>query len=459
MTLLQPVLALALAVLCALISGVPPDGKRFRSLNPWAVGAYVLILVASAFCAVKLGHIDDRRAVFLNLLVGGVVALACAILSDLSVGVPIALATAGACAAHLIRADSFAEVGLAYAFSVSMAGVFFGGHRGVIVAGLVGGLVAFTDCMGKSDGGGPNRQMIGVAMGIALSVAAIAALVLTKAIPKAIGRLRPTLVAVLGAGAGYAVSKYAVGGDLWIILGIAAVSALVVHWLVPAEGDPAAFRVGVAMVIWLSLSTIAFSLMRGFGMAPAVLEGVAVLALLGNGRAILTLGPAIGLVMYRLLRDASPDSSKALDIGQHYGVTGIVVGAVIPVLFADWYLSKRSERAWGQGLTSLFWAFILICLPVLSIVVLGAKGASGVVVGLGLSGLLIAYRAGKDTPVMTVAIAAGAANAVAVDWIGETMQLTRQDKLHSFGWWALATAVAAAGILIVSRQKKVQGVA
>ncbi len=453
MTTLQPCLALALAVLCAFLSAKPPDGKWFRPINLWALIAYVAFLAASTYCAIRLGHLDDHRAIIAGIVAGGVVSILAGLFSNLAVGVSIGLATAGACVPHLVRADSFPEVGLVFAFSISIGAVFFASHVGSTIAGLTGGLITMADYLGKAGDEVSNRALIGVAMGIALSVAALVGLGLKKATPKALGKLEPCLLTVLAAGAGYAVSRWAIGGDLWIILGIAAVAGLVVHWLVPVDREPSPFRVGVSVVIWLALATVSYSLIRGFGMATGVLEGCIVLILLGNGRAIYTLGPALGFVIYRVLRDASPDTSKALDLGQHYGVTGIVVGAVIPVLYADWFERHRPTRAAFDAISSLLWAFILVCLPVLSIVVLGAKGASGVVVGLGFSGLWLAYRKFSGAPAIAVVIAAGAANAVAVDWIGETMNITRQEKLHAFGWWVVAMAISAVVILAVSKWK------
>ena len=459
MTTLQPLLALALAVLCALISGVPPGGKLFRGLSGWTAAAYIVFLAAATFCAIKLGHVDDQKAVIASMAAGALVCFASAVFSDLSVGVSIALATAGACVAHLIRADSFPEVSLVYAFSVSIGAVFFGSYQGAVAAGLIGGLITMADYLGKAGDMITNRALIGVAMGIALSVAAVLAVAIKRAVPKALGKLDTTLIAVLAAGAGFAVSKWAVGGELWIILGLASVSGLVVHWLVPPDEDAAPLRIGVAAVIWLALGTVAFSMLRGFGMATGVLEGIVVLTLLGNKRALFTVGPVLGLVIYRVLRDASPDSSRALDLGQHYGITGIAIGAVIPVLFADWYERKRADIVLQDAGASLLWGFILICLPVLAIVVLGAKGASGIVVGLGFSGLFLAYRKLAKSPAIAVVIAAGAANAVAVDWIGDALDMTRREKLHSFGWWALAMVFAAIGILVLSNRKATPEVA
>jgi len=43
-----------------------------------------------------------------------------------------------------------------------------------------------------------------------------------------------------------------------------------------------------------------------------------------------------------------------------------------------------------------------------------------------------------------------------VDWIGEALDLTRKEKLHSFGWWAVAMAIATLGILALSHRKAVK---
>ena len=453
MTTVQPILALVLACLCLLVCGLPPGTKRFTWPGVLAVGGYIAFLAASTYCAIKLGKLDDHRAVIASMIAGALVSIASTIISNSSAAVPLALASAGACVAHLVRADSFPEVSLVYAFAVASGALFFGAYKGAIAAGVIGALITMTDYLGKAGDEITNRAMMGVALGLALSVSAVVYLSIKRVLPKATDRMDPAIVALLAMAAGFAVSKWAIGGSLWIVVGTAAFTALVVHLLVPQDRDAAPLRVGLAAVTWIALTTIAFSILGGFGMAMALLEGAVILVLLQNGRALLTLGPAIGLVMYRVMRDASPDTSRALDLGQHYGVTGVVVGAVIPLLYADWFERKRENRRTPDSVASLLWGFILICVPVLSIVVLGSKGASGVIVGLGFSGFLLAYRKLTESPVVAIILAAGAANAVAVDWIGEALDYTRQEKLHAFGWWALAMALAAAGILAVSRSK------
>lgn len=450
MTTLHPCIALALAVLCSLISGIPPGAKRFRLPGIWATAAFISFLAASALCAIRLGHLDDQKAVILSMIAGGLVAFLVVVVRDIPVGAGIALATAGACVPHLVRSDSFPGISLVFAFAVSMGVVFFGPFPGSIAAGLTGGLLTMTDYLGKETDDNTKWALIGVAMGIALSVAAIIGIAVKRSAGKALGKMEPVLMTALAAAAGFVVSKWAIGGELWLILGIAAVSGLVSHWLVPPEEEVSPLRAGIASVIWLALGTIAFSMLRGFGMATGLLEGSVVLLLLGNHRALFTVGPTLGLVIYRVLRDASPDSSRALDLGQHYGITGLAVGALIPALYSDWYERRTVLSDSRNSLANLLWAFVLVCLPVMSIVVLGAKGASGIVVGLGFSGFLIASRRASSSPAMAVVIAAGAANAAAVDWIGEVMDLTRQEKLHAFGWWAVAMAVAAVGIILLS---------
>ncbi len=453
MTTLQPILALLLAVLCGFLSEVPKGTKRITLPHFWSVAAYFCLLAASVFCTFRLGKVDDHKAVIVSIIAGGVVSLCATSFEKLSTTTTLAVAVAGASLAHLVRADSFPEVGLAFAFSVSAGALFFSPSASVIAAAVVGGLIPITDYLGKNGSGAMNRSYVGIALVLALTVSAILSIGLKRILANQFGSLWPGVVAVLAAAAGYGVSRWSVGGELWIILGIAAVGSLVVHWLLPTEGPVSGFRLGIAAVIWLALGTVGYSMLRGFGMATGILEAAFILVLLGNNRALISTGPTVGLLMYRVLRDASPDVSRALDIGQHYGVTGIVVGAVIPVLYVEWLDNFETEKPVSKAVSGLLWGFILICLPVLSIVVLGSKGASGVVVGLGLSGLLVSRKQTFGALALAIAISAGAANSVAVGWIGEALDFTRQEKLHSFGWWALSMGVAAAGILAVSRRR------
>ena len=458
MTTLQPILALVMALLCGLLSTVPKGVKRFCVPNLWSIVGYAALLIAADCIAIKFGHIDDRRAIIFCTATGGGVAILAAILGELSFGVGASLAVSGACMAHLVRADAFPAVGLAYAFAVSMSVLFFPSRLTTLTAAIVGAIIPMADYLGKAQWAGAQRAIIGVALGLALCAATVIFLGFQRAVPRSFGKMGAVLATILGAAAGYAVAKWSIGGDLWIIVGVSAIACLVVHWLIPPDAEPIPLRIGIATVIWLSLGTIGFSLLKGFGISAAMVEAIFVLALLGNGRAILTTGPALGLVAFRVLREASPDFSKAFDIGQHYGITAVVIGAILPCLFWDWRTQQRSEKPILDSIGNLLWGFILVSLPVLSIVVLGAKGSSGVVVGLGLSGFILMSRGCKSVLPLAAAMGAAIANTAAVDWVGESLSLSRGEKLHSFGYWTGAVAIAAIGIVVVSKPKSQEAV-
>ncbi|MDR3691641.1 MAG: hypothetical protein P4L46_19840 [Fimbriimonas sp.] len=456
MTSIQPILALLLAALCIVLSEVPEGQKRFAVPNFRSVAALVFLLVLGGYATIRFGQVDDQRAVIASLVAGGTVAIAAVAISGLAIGGSLALAIAGSCVAHLVRANSFQEVGLAYAFAVGIGAIVFGELRGPTAAAIVGGIVAMTDYLGKDSEGPTSRALVGVAMGIGLSVAGVLFLGARKLLPKPMAKVEPPVIAVLAATAGYLVSRLSIGPNLWLVIGMPALAALVTNWLLPKDVPATPLRTGLAAATWLALATIGFSVLRGFGIAATVLEGSFILLLLGNDRAILAMGPTIGLLMYRVLRDASPDTSRALDIGQHYGVTGIVVGGMIPMMFFDWFIERRPAKPATRAVGSILWGFVLICLPALSIVVLGSKGASGVVVGLGLGAFLVTTRPASSALPLAVAIAAGATNSVAVDWIGETIDFTRQAKLHAFGIWTIAMILAAIGIVAVSRRDRAE---
>ena len=296
--------------------------------------------------------------------------------------------------------------------------------------------------------------LTGTLFGLAAAIAALVALISNRSEKAGAAKLKatPGFIAIVV----LLILGYVVGGRLvedqnaWIIFDGAVLAAVIVHWLVRPDIRDDSFSVLLSCVIWIGSATLAFSYLRGYGMAIAAAGAVLALLTLGNFRALLTTGPLIGLTFYRVLRESNLDAVRALDIGQHYAVIGVAFGIVAALLPAEWAHRRNSSGA-RSAMGRLLWAFALGAAPVAMSVVLGAKGIVGFVAGLGFAAMVEALR--NRSSVLPIVFTGGLASVVCVayPWLETLLDLTREDKQVAFYWIGGATLALALLIALVSK--------
>jgi hypothetical protein len=315
-------------------------------------------------------------------------------------------------------------------------------------AALFAGAVVAADALGRRAGGDhPGRT------GVALGVVAVAiALVLGLLRGQRSDAWKPPACAVLLAGAGYLiVDRYIWLADVWRVFGAAAFVALALHLLLASQERAKTLRFGLAAVIAVAGATLAFATLRGYGMAVALLGATSLLMTCNNARAMLALGPFAALVAYRLFREANVAASRAPDIGQHYALIGVLLGAMLIVVALE---SKRATTRGGgaaSALTSGLWSVLIAGAAVLGAAILAAKGYIGIVFGMGLGTFVAGLAGERGVLPLSLSMGFGFAMAAGYGWLEPIADLSRQEKLVYLYWGAPCVALAALAIAALHR--------
>lgn len=455
MTFLLPLVALALALAAPFVSR--PEREPF---SPSRAAVLAVLLILGGLVVLKEAPAADRTPATLGLAIGAVASALGAWTGGFAVGV------AGASALHLFPSNP--SMGLALMAGGGLGALAVGGEA----AALAAALVFAADDLGMRHSQVPAAAFAGSQIGVALAVGSF----LAAFVPKTLTLARPVVVGLVAAAAGVLVSKGL--GDPGLVLcgAVGALSGVVVHALMPNEESESS-RVGLAAIVGIGLATFAYGLGRGAGMGLAALSAVGVLLAADNRRAVLALGPFVGLVLFRVLREAGTGATRALDIAQHYTLLALVLGMVLPLLPADWLALRggRGTRVPAFPVGAFLWGLIVLAAAPLVVVALGMRGGIGFVVGLGTTGLVQALRAipdprsriadrrpddprseipdRKSILPLALGVGLGGSTILALAWLGDDSSLARDAKLHLFAYAAVGFAVVAGMLAFVGRRK------
>jgi hypothetical protein len=297
-------------------------------------------------------------------------------------------------------------------------------------------------------GVGGKSSLGGSSIGLVLIVASVLGIGLAQFLPgkKAAGSAVFALVAALGL---WLVAKrhLFLVDIFWIGLLSIGVAFAVAYLLGSddTEAAPPSSSFLLSAILWVAAATIAFGMLKGYGMAIGLIVGAATLSMLGSTRGLLTMGPLFGLTAYRLFREQHTDSSRAFDIGQHYAMVGILIGLLLVLLLFDW----GRERSRGGTSTAL--AGVLLGVAGLggllaSVVLLGPKGTVGLLVGIGLAPAMAGWRGSRDDGVLACAVGLLAATAFAYGPLDPYLSLEREAKTKLL-LWTVAIVLGLAAIV------------
>jgi hypothetical protein len=225
-------------------------------------------------------------------------------------------------------------------------------------------------------------------------------------------------------------------------------AGFVVHLLLPAEGEADSLRIGIAGLVWLGVATVAFFLLRGFGMSLALVGGLAVLLSARNAAGLLSLGTLAGLVLYRLLREAYPDTSRALDVGQHYALIGLALGLILPLL------PSETSKGARQPIANLLWGGLTLALPVLVLLLFGGVAAVGFIAGTGFGSLSALTRKRNDALPLAVGMGMAGTTVLLSGQIATIEGLTRDEKLRVLAYAAVGLAMVGGALWALEREPR-----
>jgi hypothetical protein len=311
-----------------------------------------------------------------------------------------------------------------------------------------------ADRLGKEHTSAEAFSLSGTAFGLVVCAAGLFGVLLGNALRKEdtkraiLGGLLGCILLLLG---GYVVgARYLDARDTWTIFCGAAFLGIVVHWLVPNEDSADPLRILIAAIIWIGAGTIAFQLRQGYGIAIALIGGASPLIFLGNRRAVLTLGGLGALAMYRIFREDYTDATRALDIGQHYALIGVSLGAVLPLLPGSWLRYRRPGVA--GSFAGVVWIILVASASAFIAIILGPKAVIGYLAGFGFAAIVEALSGGRSLLPFSLGFGLAAWTNLLYDWLGDSLNDTREQKMKLLLPIALSALILIVVIAGLSRR-------
>jgi hypothetical protein len=379
-----------------------PSGERLVWLGASAV--------VTAIAATRVCPASELSPTLIGLVGGAAVSVVVAATGGTLPA--LLLAAVAATAAHLLPDVAPSQLGLV--LGAGLGALTLAVESTATYAFLVTLAVA-ADRLGLRNNDGAGYAVLGSLLSLILGLGIVVAF----GLPARFTAFRPFVTAIVIALGGAGLSRYVGEEALVVAVRMGAVVGLVLHFLID-EDEPDSLRIGLATILSIGLATVAFAAARGLGMSLALLAAVGVLSVTSHRRALLALGPLVGLVLYRVLREEGTGATRALDIGQHYTLLALALGAIVPLMFADWR---------GKSVGLALWATLGLAIPPLVIVMFGARGAVGFIVGLGLAATVDALRNAKDLTVYAVAAIMAPITLVTLHWTKDVDTLTRDQKI------------------------------
>ncbi|HRF58288.1 MAG TPA: hypothetical protein PLH94_00075 [Fimbriimonadaceae bacterium] len=439
--------ALAFVVVVALLFARDPDSDAPPPLSE-AYGAEKLHWILLALGAALLGLLgavgpaswEGVKSPLLGASLGAILAIVARVLegiggpASMRRAAPIGLA-AVAIGLFMVKPDGPFLLGLGFgagfgALWLSAAKSSADWAHGFALALLP----AIAAVLLGAESGGRFSQGAPVLLGGALVAGALGYGVAWAAKAKS-SRVGGILAAAIFALGGWLIGKkYLFLGELGWIIAASVLCGLIVAWIVPDEDDQGdSFGFIVATILWVGLATLAFAAQRGYGMALSAVTGASTLLLLGSRRGLLTLMPLVALSMYRVFREAHPDASRAFDISQHYAILGLLLGILLTLVPSEFLRGRdrqKSEVAVGAALMGL----TVLAVAVVAIVLLGAKGTVGLLIGAGIGPVLSGLRHDRHQGVLLGSLLVLSLVALAYGPLGPYLELERETKVRLLLW-------------------------
>lgn len=442
MTFVFPLVALAVAALGWFVSRGHEEPMRGRF--PLSKGAALLALtLVESIVVARYGSVADRSAMQVGLFVG---VSAVALGEFLGGGIaPMALGIFAVQCLRFLPPTTLPSAHMALVGALGLASLAFG--RGGATLALMAAFCAAGDSLGARHSDVLGAGFVGSEVGLGATLGVLIA----NYIPPKLAVLKPIVIGLASISIAAFAMKTLGEGGLTVAVLLGAVAGAVIHLLFGDDDQPVdPVRIGLATIIGVGVATLAFGFGRGAGMALSLVAATGVLLGVKDRRAMLTLGPLVGLVLYRVLRETGSGATRALDIGQHYTLLALLLGIVVPLLPTDWLKREGTKAAVGTFL----WGLLVLATPPLVIVMFGMRGAIGFVVGLGIAGLAQVLRGERSLAPLAVGSGMAATTILLLTPLADKVDLAREEKVRILLYAGVSILLAASFLALLSRSSK-----
>lgn len=264
------------------------------------------------------------------------------------------------------------------------------------------------------------------------------------------GRIGLVLLLVIGLVLGFANLPIGSHSKVGVILAIASVITLVLD-LSLAKGLNLS---GIGAILYLSAASWSFSQLQGSGLALFAAAGALASLVAGRSDFLPFVAPLLGFSVYRLVLESSEGATKAFDIGQHYGMIGLLAGAFL-VLAVVQLLEGMVVDCKIPLTRSILTALAVGAAFLGGALLLGDKGVAGLIIGASLPAVLLAGRK-QGQALAASLVGLGTGSLLALSWKGLSpyVDLTRDAKQTALIVFGLAAVIFGAAAVTLARSKQ-----
>lgn len=238
---------------------------------------------------------------------------------------------------------------------------------------------------------------------------------------------------------------------------ISAFIGVATAWAMPSGSKPEPVKVGLAALTWLGIATYAFSNSLTLGMGLALAAGAGAVVLSGSEAGLAMLAPLAGLVGQRLARNIYPDAVKAFDIGQHYAIVGLLVAVCLVMMVTNGFSTSRvlveeGKSDWKPTAATIVGWALAVCAFLFSVIFLGPKGSTGLVIGAGLAALFVQLSKADGAGAAAVGVGFLGILGVAYPKLTALFDVSRAEKQGAFAVASVVGLVLALALVWLGRK-------
>lgn len=245
--------------------------------------------------------------------------------------------------------------------------------------------------------------------------------------------------AAMGIAAAVVSARILILPELAMVAGVAVILTGLVVWVTETREDLSTSL--LACIAMVALGSFALSETRGTGLALAGLLALGVAAVAQSRPALVAASGLIVLGTLRAMTFAFPETTRALDLGQHYTIIGLLLAMLGVLWVSNFVVLSRI----AQGLATLSAVVAAIFAPML----LGSKGTLGLVLGLGLAPVLVEPK--KRDAALSASTLLLSFTLMVFPLLKERLDLTRAEKLPILGGAAVVILVCAVAASALAR--------